>query len=198
MQARLVRDRRAFERALHQVDAAARTVEVVAQYLVRRARGGAKAAVHALAQDCLGLASLGRVANKVRELGLHDGYTFRMRALAWFVVLAAIVGIVTYLVRLRRQWAERQDAAEARMMSIIAEVHPTAAAPLAAAPVVLQPAHAPQERLLFDAAGKAGEAGEPVLSIQLYAKLVSRFPQSSFAAPARAAVEEQKKKLAKT
>lgn len=121
-----------------------------------------------------------------------------MRALAWFVVLAAIVGIVTYLVRLRRQWAERQDAAEARMMSIIAEVHPTAAAPLAAAPVVLQPAHAPQERLLFDAAGKAGEAGEPVLSIQLYAKLVSRFPQSSFAAPARAAVEEQKKKLAKT
>jgi hypothetical protein len=121
-----------------------------------------------------------------------------MRALAWFVVLASIAGIVWYLVRLRRQWAERQDAAEARMMSIIAEVHPSAPAPLAAAPVALQPPHAPQEKLLFDAAGKAGEAGEPVLSIQLYAKLLSRFPKSTLAALARTGVEEQKKKLVKT
>jgi outer membrane protein assembly factor BamD (BamD/ComL family) len=36
-----------------------------------------------------------------------------------------------------------------------------------------------------------------VLCIQLYAKLLSRYPQTSFAAQARAAVEVQKKKLAK-
>ena len=53
------------------------------------------------------------------------------------------------------------------------------------------------ERLLLDAAGKAGEAGEPVLAIQLYAKLLSRYPQTSFAAQARAAVAEQKRKLPK-
>ena len=54
-----------------------------------------------------------------------------------------------------------------------------------------------QQRLLLDAAAKAGEAGEVVLSIQLYAKLLSRYPQTLFAAQARAAVAEHKKKLAK-
>ena len=44
---------------------------------------------------------------------------------------------------------------------------------------------------------KAGEAGEPVLSIQLYARLLARYPESAFAAQARAAVEAQKQKLAK-
>ena len=57
------------------------------------------------------------------------------------------------------------------------------------------PPVAPQERLLLDAAAKAGEAGEPALSIQLYAKLLARYPQSALATQARAAVEAQKKKL---
>ena len=53
-----------------------------------------------------------------------------------------------------------------------------------------------QQKLLFEAAAKAGEAGEAVLSIQLYARLLARYPDSTFASQARAAVEAQKKKLA--
>ena len=125
-----------------------------------------------------------------------------MRGLAWFVAIAAIGGIVWYLMRLRRQFAERQEAAEARMMTLVSQVRPTAVAapllapapPAAAAPAA---AEAPQERLLFDAAHKAAEAGEPALAIQLYAKLLSRFPKTIFTARARSGVEEQKKKLAK-
>ena len=126
-----------------------------------------------------------------------------MRGLAWFIAVGAIFGIVWYLMRLRRQFAERQEAAEARMMTLVAQVRPTVAAPLLApAPApTAQPApaaaEAPQERLLFDAAHKAGEAGEPALAIQLYAKLLSRFPKTILTARARRGVEEQKKKLAK-
>ena len=54
-----------------------------------------------------------------------------------------------------------------------------------------------QQKLLFEAAAKAGEAGEPALSIQLYARLIARYPDSAFVAQARAAVEAQKSKLAK-
>ncbi len=46
----------ALERLLHEVDAPARAVELVAQQVVGRARGEAEAAVHALAQDRVGLA----------------------------------------------------------------------------------------------------------------------------------------------
>jgi hypothetical protein len=49
--------------------------------------------------------------------------------------------------------------------------------------------------MLLEAAAKAAEAGEPALSIQLYARLLSRFPQTVLATQARAAVEAQKKKL---
>ena len=123
-----------------------------------------------------------------------------MRALAWFIAIGAIFGIVWYLARLRRQFAERQEAAEARMMTLMAQARPAAAPLLAPAPVpiaqaVPPAAEAPQERLLFDAAHKAGEAGEPALAIQLYAKLISRFPKTAFASQARSAVEEQKKRL---
>ena len=118
-----------------------------------------------------------------------------MKALVWFV-LAAIIGVIVYsILRLRRKWAERAQAAEARMASLIAQAKP-AAPPLNVAPAPIQLV-APQERLLLEAANKAGEAGEPALSIQLYAKLLSRYPQSSFVAQARAAVAEQKKRLTK-
>jgi TolA-binding protein len=126
-----------------------------------------------------------------------------MRGLAWFIAIGAIFGIVWYLMRLRRQFAERQEAAEARMMTLVAQVRPTAAAapllPPAPSAEAAPPAaaEAPQERLLFDAAHKAGEAGEPALAIQLYAKLLSRFPKTILTARARSGVEEQKKKLAK-
>jgi hypothetical protein len=115
-----------------------------------------------------------------------------MKALAWFMILAAAVGAAWALARWRRRWAERQAAAEARLASFIAQAKPVVPA---ASPVVAPPA--PQERLLLDAAAKAAEAGEPALSIQLYAKLLSRYPQSPFASQARLAVEAQKKKLVK-
>ena len=125
-----------------------------------------------------------------------------MRGLAFFVVIAAIGGIVWYLWRLRQQFAERQEAAEARMMTLVVQARPTTAAaplltPIPTVEAAPSAAEAPQERLLFDAAHKAGEAGEPALAIQLYAKLLSRFPKTIFTARARSGVEEQKKKLAK-
>ncbi len=55
-----------------------------------------------------------------------------------------------------------------------------------------------QQKLLFEAAHKAGEAGEAALAIQLYARLLARYPASAFAEAARAAVEALRKTLAKT
>ena len=116
-----------------------------------------------------------------------------MKALSWFFLIGIAAGIAYFFARWRRQWEERQRASEARFASFIAEVKP--AVPLVAASAAPLPAR--EERLLLEAAGKAGEAGEPVLSIQLYARLLSRYPSTQFAAQARAAVAEQKKKLAK-
>jgi hypothetical protein len=118
-----------------------------------------------------------------------------MKGLLWVVMIASLAGLAWGIARWRRQWTARQQAAEARLASFIAQASPSAAAVMTAAPPPA-PVVAPQERLLLDAAAKAGEAGEPVLSIQLYAKLLARYPQTQFAAQARAAVEAQKKKLA--
>ena len=54
-----------------------------------------------------------------------------------------------------------------------------------------------QQKLLFEAAAKAAEAGEPALAIQLYARLIARFPQSALVEQARGAVQAQKERLAK-
>ena len=89
--------------------------------------------------------------------------------------------------RWRKRLQEQAQASEARFAALLAQVKPVSPA---------APSVAREERLLLDAARNAGEAGEPVLAIQLYAKLLSRYPQSSFAAQARAAVAELKKKLA--
>jgi hypothetical protein len=119
-----------------------------------------------------------------------------MKALVWLLLAAAIAGVGYWVARVRRQWAERQQAAAARFASFMAEMRPSPAAQAvqAAAP----PPAAREERLLLEAADKAGQAGEAVLAIQLYARLLSRFPQTLFAAQARAAVAEQKKKLPKS
>ena len=114
--------------------------------------------------------------------------------MVWVMALAAIAGLVYWAWRMRAKWEERRRASEERFATFVAQAMPgTAAAPAVPArpnnEVVLQ-------RLLLEAASKAGEAGEPALSIQLYAKLLTRFPQSSFADQARAAVDVQKKKLA--
>ena len=124
-----------------------------------------------------------------------------MKALIGFMIFGLLAGMVWAFSRWRRQWAQRQEAAEARLANFIAQANPSAAMAAPAAVAVPVPAApppvAPQERLLLDAAAKAGEAGEPVLSIQLYAKLLSRYPRSQFASQARTAVEVQKKKLVK-
>jgi len=134
-----------------------------------------------------------------------------MKAMVWFIALAAVGGVVYGLYRVRAKWEERNKASEERFASFMSQALPGGvAAPkpgVAPAPVALPaPALAPKpkagndavvlQRLLLEAASKAGEAGEPALSIQLYAKLLARYPQSSFADQARAAVEAQKKKLA--
>ena len=127
-----------------------------------------------------------------------------MKAMAWFIALGAIAAIVYGLWRLRARWEERSRAAEERFATFISQALPGGGAPIApatpAVPPMIAEAKANHEvamqRLLLDAAAKAGEAGEPALSIQLYAKLLTRYPQCTFAQQARAALEAQKKKLA--
>ena len=118
-----------------------------------------------------------------------------MSGFAWFVLIGVMGALVYWFKRWREKYVDRQRASEARFATFIAQARP--AAPPVLAPLPQAPAD-PRERLLLEAATKAGEAGEPVLSIQLYAKLLSRYPQTQFATQARAAVEQQKKKLART
>ena len=106
----------------------------------------------------------------------------------WLLTLAAI-GVFGYAIWLwQRRLREQRRRSEERMASFMAQAKPAAPKP--------DPGLA-QQRLLFDAAAKAAEAGEPALSIQLYARLIARFPDSALCAQARAAVEAQKPKLAK-
>ena len=127
-----------------------------------------------------------------------------MKYMVWLIALGAVAAIAYGLWRMKARWEERNRASEERFTSFMVQALPagaTAPAAAAAAPKVAAPKAnndaVVQQRLLLEAASKAGEAGEPALSIQLYAKLLARYPQSSFAGQARAAVEAQKKKLAK-
>jgi hypothetical protein len=115
-----------------------------------------------------------------------------MKTLAWLMVIGALGGIGYSLWRLRLGWLERQRTAEQRLSSLIV----SAQAPVAPVPVPKADlAGIAVQKLLFESASKAAAAGEPALSIQLYARLLSRFPESAFAEQARAAVEAQKKQL---
>jgi len=119
-----------------------------------------------------------------------------MKQVMWLLVLAAI-GVVGYaLWTWRRRWLERQRASEERFGSFIAQARPVTPPVETPKPIADNPS-LPQQKLLLEAAAKAGEAGEAALSIQLYARLLARYPDSAFGAQARAAVEAQKKKLAK-
>ena len=137
------------------------------------------------------------------------------------VVVMALIGAMVFMVWLfRRRTEERERAEQARAAAFLSEL---AGAPKAAeaapphAPVPhASPSHAPAhvavprapvphahndlalQKLLFEAAHKAGEANEPVLAIQLYARLLVRYPATSFAEPARAAAAALKKKLVKS
>ncbi|HLS86901.1 MAG TPA: hypothetical protein VK043_11450 [Burkholderiales bacterium] len=119
-----------------------------------------------------------------------------MEQVVW-VLAAAIIGAAGYwLWRARNQWRERQQASEDRLAQLVSQTMPrAAAAPAAPGPAAAQEAAAAQQRLLLEAAGKAAEAGEPALAIQLYARLIARYPGGPSAALARTAVEAQKKRL---
>jgi hypothetical protein len=142
-------------------------------------------------------------------------YTFRVKLLAWLLVIACFGSLWWGVARWRKRLQERDAASEARFATLLAQAKPGAAvaSPISAAAAAVPPvaASAPplspppipagavarEERLLVDAATKAGDAGEPVLAIQLYARLLSRYPQTSFAAYARTAVAELKRKITK-
>ena len=129
-----------------------------------------------------------------------------MKGLFWLVVFGFVLtaaGIVWYVLR---KFKERQLAEEARMASFLAATAGNAGKPrlVEALPAPSPEAVAPagndlaQQKLLFEAAHKAGEAGEATLAIQLYARLLTRYPASAFGPQARATVEALKKKLVKT
>jgi hypothetical protein len=112
-----------------------------------------------------------------------------MKGMVWLLTLAAI-GLLGYVLwAWRKRWRDHQRVSEERLATFLAQTRPTT-------PVPAVDPSAPQQRLLLEAAAKAGEAGEPALSIQLYARLIARYPDSALGAQARAAVEAQKKKLA--
>ena len=78
-----LRARRAvvLEHLLHQVDAAARAVALVAEQHVGRAGGGAEAAVHAAAQDLVDLRRARVLQLLAREVRLHGGPAVSLRSL---------------------------------------------------------------------------------------------------------------------
>ena len=55
----------AFEHLFDEIDATARAVKFIAQHLIGRAGRSAEAAMHARAQDCVGLNAFGRVFDEV-------------------------------------------------------------------------------------------------------------------------------------
>ena len=116
-----------------------------------------------------------------------------MKAVIWVFVLGATSGFAYWLWNWRQRRAELKRVSEERFANFMAQA---LVAGKESAPKI-DPAILARQRALLEAAAKAGEAGEPVLSIQLYARLLARYPDTAFAAQARSAVEQQKKNLAK-
>lgn len=119
----------------------------------------------------------------------------------WLLLLGLTAGFGYWIWAASRRMDARRRASEERFASFMAQTLKPGAAPRpeAAAP---KPQAAPAadlepQWLLLEAATKAGAAGEPALSIQLYARLIARYPESPLAAQARSAVEQQKGKLAR-
>ncbi|MGE5641137.1 MAG: hypothetical protein ACM30H_13685 [Clostridia bacterium] len=112
-----------------------------------------------------------------------------MKALFWVAVLALIAVGFGWLRHGLRKVDERRRAEEARIAEFMAQA-------IARPPATPPDPTAAQQKLLFEAAAKAGEAGEPALAIQLYARLIARYPQSSLAGECRASVERLKARLA--
>jgi hypothetical protein len=131
-----------------------------------------------------------------------------MRIAFWLLLLAFAAVAVWLVWHSLRKLEARKRAEEERIARFIAGnaagATPNPAvpspAPLPAVPAEKAPATSnglAQQKLLFEAAHKAGEAGEAALAIQLYGRLLARYPATAFADQARAAVEALKKKLVK-
>lgn len=125
-----------------------------------------------------------------------------MTTLAWLLGIGVIAGLAFWLWRVQQSWQARKQASEARYADFVVSAHippsPKATAPVPAPGPMpqLDPAALGVQKLLLEAASKAASAGEPALSIQLYARLLSRYPDTAYAAQARSAVQELKKKFA--
>jgi TolA-binding protein len=117
------------------------------------------------------------------------GYTFPVKVAVLLVVLGAIALFAYALWSVRRRLQERERASQERFAAFIAQAKPRKADEA--------PSTLPLQKLLFEAAAKAADAGEPALAIQLYERFLARFPESAFAPQARGAIEAQKLKLAK-
>ena len=121
-----------------------------------------------------------------------------MKQVMWVLVFGIAAGLGYWLWYAWRRYEDRKRAEEERHAAFMAQMVGAAAAKAAAPKPAEDAAALAQQKLLFDAASKAGEAGEAALAIQLHARLVARYPASALAEQAKAAVEALKKKLAKT
>ena len=133
---------------------------------------------------------------------MRSRYTFAVNGLFWLAVVGFAAAAAWLVARIRRKIVDRERAAQARAAELLASLAgsaaPAAFAPVAPPPRPLRTSPADdlaQQKLLFESAHKAGEAGEPALAIQLYGRLLARYPATAFAQPARNAVDAQKKKL---
>ena len=127
----------------------------------------------------------------------------------WLVLFATASAFGWLIWHNMRKFQERRLAEAERLAQFVAGNTGVAAqnapapssAPLpafpGAAPATAPGAELSLQKLLFDAARKAAEAGEPALAIQLYARLLARYPASTLATPVHAAVDALKKKRLK-
>ena len=133
--------------------------------------------------------------------------------LFWLAVAAFAAALVWMAWYIRRKAGERKLAEEARAAAFLTdfaaarntaggiaagEAVPKAAA-MPPAPIAPAPVNdVALQKLLFEAAHKAGEAGEPALAIELYTRLLARFPATHFSEAARAAMAALGRKALKS
>jgi hypothetical protein len=120
-----------------------------------------------------------------------------MKVVIWLALLGIVAGFGYAFWLVIRKHAERKRAAEERLAAFIAQTIKPAAPKVAAVPVSKAVVDLLPQKLLMEAAVKAGEAGEPTLSLQLYGRLIARYPEGPFATQALAAMEALKSKLAR-
>jgi hypothetical protein len=121
-----------------------------------------------------------------------------MKTMFWLAVAFAVAVIALIFRYVLRKISDRERASEARAAEFMVQVAGAklpAAAPAPTAAAAPDPGALEIQKLLLEAARKAGDAGEPAIAAQLYGRLLARFPESGFASEARAASEAQKKRI---